>query len=571
MSPLLFNTYYRYAELTAFIQDFAARFPQLCRVTEIGKSYEGRAIWLLTLTNTDTGPDTDKPAFWVDANIHATEVAPSICALYAINKILNGYGTDPQITRLLDTRALYIVPRVNPDGAELYLQPEGHRRVRSSTRPYPFTEPRDGLHEHDIDGDQRILFMRLKDPNGAWKAHPDEPRLLIPRALDGSDSGPFYRLFTEGAIQNYDGLLIKEAPAVEGLDMNRNFPVEWVTNAEQPGAGPYPTSEPEVRALVQFIVDHPNITGAITFHTYSAVYLRPSSTRPDSDLPSQDLWTYQKLGEHVKRLTGYPAVPLYHDFKYHPKQAIKGVFDDWMYDHIGVYSWTCELWSPQRAAGIDLSKRPEGSSGSGSRYIDWYRDHPIEEDVQLLKWVDENTGGKGYVNWYTFQHPQLGEVELGGWDWELIWRNPPPHLLEKEIAPHADLIVWQSLISPQLEFREVTATALGEGVFRVRTVVQNSGWLPTYITAQAKDKKLARGLEFDLSLPEGATLMTGELKVEAGQLEGRSTKHTIFWNSDPTDDRAKAEWVVRAAPGSEVTITAYQPRAGRVKAVVKLQ
>jgi murein tripeptide amidase MpaA len=568
MPELRFDTYYRYTDLTAILQDFAEKFPALCKVSSIGKSYEGRDIWLATLTHTATGPDTDKPAFWVDANIHATEVSPSACALYTIHKILNGYGSDAPITRLLDTRTLYLVPRMNPDGAELFLD-RRHRRVRSSVRPYPRLDEQDGLYEVDVDGDGRLLTMRLQDPNGPWKLHPDEPRLLIPRAPDDDPTaGPYYRLLPEGLIRNYDGAIVKLAPDLEGLDLNRNFPLEWTFESEQSGAGLYPTSEPEVRAVVQFIVDHPHITGGISFHTFSGVYLRPYGTHPDEHFNAEDLWRFQEIGKHATRLTGYPAVSVFHDFKYHPKQTIKGVFDDWMYDHLGVYAWTCELWSPQRQAGIDLTKRPDGK---GSQYIEWYRDHPIEDELKLLKWNDEQLEGKGFVRWYKVQHPQLGEVELGGWDDDYCWRNPPPPLLEKEIAPHADFIVFHALISPLLEFKEITVTPVGEGAFHIRALIQNTGWLPTNISDRAKEKKLIRPLEVEIALPEGAVLVTGERKVEAGQLAGRALKNTTYWNADPTDDRAKVDWVVRAPKGASVTLTAAHQRAGRLTRTVTLR
>ena len=160
MNKPAFDRFYRYAELTDLLNALAGAHLDLCAITSIGRSHEGREIWMATLTSAKTGPASDKPAFWVDANIHATEVSPSTCALYAIYKALSGYGSDAQLTRLLDTRALYIVPRANPDGAELFLD-ERHRRIRSSTRPYPLKERQDGLHLADIDGDGRILSMRV--------------------------------------------------------------------------------------------------------------------------------------------------------------------------------------------------------------------------------------------------------------------------------------------------------------------------------------------------------------------------------------------------------------------------
>ena len=161
-------------------------------------------------------------------------------ALHLIDKLLRGHGSDPKVTRCLDTRVFYVVPRLNPDGAELALA-DKPKFVRSSVRPYPRLDEQDGLYEEDIDGDGRILMMRIEDPNGAWKAHPDDPRLLTPRDPDeGPEDGTFYRLLWEGLIRNYDGVQIKVAPPLEGLDLNRNFPVEWKPEGEQYGAGPFP-------------------------------------------------------------------------------------------------------------------------------------------------------------------------------------------------------------------------------------------------------------------------------------------------------------------------------------------
>jgi murein tripeptide amidase MpaA len=551
---LRFDRFYRYDELTEILQGWAEGRPDLYRLDSIGQSYEGREIWLATLTNFETGPDLEKPGFLVEANIHAIEVTGATAALHLIDRLLSGYGSDDQVTRLLDTRVMYVVPRLNPDGPELALA-ERPRFIRSSTRPWPLAEEVDGLYEEDLDGDGRILMMRVQDPNGAWKAHPDEPRLLVRREPDDV-GGTYYRVLWEGRIRNYDGVTIKIAPPLEGLDLNRNFPMEWAVEAEQYGAGPFPTSEPEIRAMVQAIVDRPNITGHIAYHTFSGVHLRPYSSYPDDHFPTGDLRTYKLLGAKATEITGYPAVSIFHDFKYDPKQTVKGGANDWFYDHLGVYSWTTEFWSPQREAGIE-----------GYEFIDWLREHPPEDDLKLVRWSDEQLDGKGYVEWYRFEHDQLGEVELGGWDLMYCWANVPPRFLEREVSPHTELAIWHALVSPKLELRSVDVEELGDGAWLIRLVVENTGWLPTSISEKAVERKAVRPLEAEITLPEGAKVVGGEKKVELGQLDGRVHRRSLLWwaSNDATSDRAKVEWVVEAPAGSSVTVEARHQRAGTVR------
>lgn len=561
MPNVKFNRFHRYGELTQILKAYAKEYPNLIRLASIGKSHEGRDVWLVIVTNFKSGDDAEKPAFWVDGNIHATEVTACVAALYLINTLVTRYKKDANIARALDTRAFYIVPRVNPDGAEWALA-DKPRYIRSSTRPYPYDEDQlDGLMSgEDIDGDGRILQMRILDLNGAWKAHPDDPRLMV-RRDPIETGGKYYRILPEGLLKNYDGAMIHVRAPKQGLDLNRNFPAGWRPEADQRGAGPYPASEPEAGNLVDFVTKHPNITGTISFHTMSGVLLRPYDDRSDDEFPTEDLWTFQKIGDKGTQITGYPNISVYHDFKYHPKQVITGGFDTWAYDHVGVFSWTVEFWSPMKQAGIEKYK-----------FIDWYREHSVEDDLKLLKWNDEVLKGRGYVNWYPVKHPQLGKVELGGWDFMNMWDNPPLEFLEKEIKPLPEWIVWHALISPKLAPWEISSTSLGKDTFRVRLVVENTGWLPTYVTKKALERKVTRGVIAEIILPKGASLESGKQREELGELEGRAYKPSfVDETEESTTDRVKVEWVVKAKKGTKVKLTAKHDRAGVVKLEILLK
>ncbi len=560
MPDVSFDRYYRYDDLTRILHAFVEEYPQLAQISSLGPSYEGRDIWLVTVTNTTTGPAEEKPAFWVDGNIHASEVSPSSACLYLLNRLLTRYGRDKRITYLLDTRTLYICPRINPDGAEWALA-DKPRIVRSSTRPYPYDEdPLGGLIDEDVDGDGRILMMRFPDPHGPWKKHPTEPRLLVRREPD-EYGGEYYRVIPEGPIEDYDGINITPQRKKEGLDLNRNFPAAWRQESEQSGAGPYPVSEPEVRAVVDFVAAHNNINGGVSFHTMSGVLLRPFGDKPDTDMPAEDLWTYQKVGAKGSEMIGYPHVSIFHEFKYHPQQVISGGFD-WIYTHLGMYMWAVEIWSPQRQAGI-----------ANMKFIEWYREHPLEDDLKLLKWSDEQLNGQGYVDWYPFDHPQLGKVELGGWNFMYAWRNPPPQFLETEIAPFSSWIIYQALATPRLELFKAEVKPLGGGSYRVTLALQNSGWLPTNTSRMALKNKVVRGVVAEIELPANVTLETGKRREELGQLEGRHlTGPTAHPRSvgQPTGDRVKVEWVVHAPAGGTINLIARHERAGFVRTSLTL-
>lgn len=553
------NHYFTNQELNQLLPAWAAQYPDLLEVSTLGQSYQKRPIWLLTLTNKATGPDREKPAVWLDANIHATELAGTTTTLHIAESLLTGYGKDPQITRLLDHSVYYIVPRLNPDGAELALA-ANPRYVRSGVRPYPWEEKAEGLHEMDIDGDGRVLQMRLRDPNGDWKISTLDPRLMEKRQPH-DQGGEYYRLLPEGLLEDFDGYLVKVAPPLEGLDFNRNFPAGWRPEGEQHGSGPYPASEPEIRAVLDFISHHPNISLAITYHTYSRVILRPSSMRPDDELDTSDLWVFKKIGEIGSQITGYRCVSVFHDFKYHPKEITTGAFDDWMYDHWGAFAYTIELWDIATEAGIKDRK-----------LIEWFREHPHTDDVQILQWALENAGPDAYVDWYEFDHPQLGRVELGGWNRMFTWRNPPPPLMGAEAGRNAPFALALGDMLPRLSLHTLELTPLGSGDYRLNLVVENAGFLPTYTSQQGKKCGQIRPVRAELELSEGVTLVNGKRRMELGHLEGRSNKLevTSLWSDSSMDNRARTEWVLHGPAGATIKVHVLSERAGALHRAIQL-
>jgi murein tripeptide amidase MpaA len=556
---IAFDKYHRYAELVEDMKALAEAYPNLSRLYSIGKSYEGRDLWLLEITNSATGDHGDKPGYYVDGNLHAGEVTGTACALYTAWYLLSNYGKDEEITGLVDSTSFYILPRVSPDGAELYLTTPYF--LRSSVRPYPFEEEQDGLYPEDIDGNGQILQMRVPDPDGEWKVSARDPRLMIPR-LPHEFGGQFYRLYQEGLIRGFDGVEIKAAPARRGLDMNRQFPVSWEPESKQAGAGPYPLSEPEARAVAEFLLSQKNIVGGQSFHTTTGIILRPSSFQSDEKMAPKDRIAWNAIGQVGEELTGYPAVSVYDGFAYQKEKPIKGSFLDWCYENLGTMIFSTELWDLRVRAGLDRVP-----------FLDPYRKRdPEAEGLAMLAWNDREMAGEGFVGWVDFDHPQLGRVQLGGWRMKDLLQNAPLRFLKAEAHKNALFCVKHAGASPQLAIARAVAEHLGDGVYRVEVVVKNRGYLPTNVTEKAKDVKAVKPVTVELTLPEGAELILGKAKEEAGHLEGRILPSPGFYPGNNVNQREKRlEWIVKAPAGGDLSVKAISEKAGKVSTTLSLR
>lgn len=550
-----FDRFLRYDELTAWLQQTAEAHPDLLTVESYGTSHEGRTLWIATVTDASTGAHDTKPAHWVDANIHAIEVTGGVAALYLIHHLVTGFGSDPTVTEALRTRTFYVVPRVNPDGVEWALA-DSPRFRRSSVRAWPWHDAHEapGLHERDLDGDGKVLSMRIVDPHGAWMASPEEPQLMVRVPPEGAPAGVTrYRMLYEGDIVDHDGFTVPLPSPPQSLDMNRNFPAGWGTSVR--GSGDHPLSEPEIDGLVRAITARRNICGYNAFHTSGGVLLRPSSVEPDSKLEPLDLHVWKELAKKGTELTGYTAHSVYEDFTFDHRDTMSGAADDWAYEHVGVYSWTTEFWDViEKATG----KKP-------STFI-WYLGPSEEEELAVYRWAAEHAPGSHH-DWRPFTHPQLGEVEIGGWDEVFLWANAPGPMLRAEVAPHAEWAVYQAMWSPRLEVLHTAATSLGGDSWRVEVGIANTGYLPTTVTVKAAKAHLVLPLVAELS---GATVVGGPARLELGQLGGRLDMRFAYGKNDGTPERLLATWVVQAPAGTTVDVSVRHQRAGSVSTTVTL-
>jgi len=561
-----YGRYYTHEELHGLLETLTGAYPNLAKLYSIGKSLQGRDLWTVEITNTETGPAEEKPGLWIDGNTHSSEVTGSAVCLKTVGRLLEGYGEDEFVTGLLDTRAVYILPRVNPDGAEVFLTQPYHRT--GGGVPNPDFWDGEGHYEEDVDGDGVIAYMRIEDPAGDWKASRKDPRLMLKRGPeDAEDDGPFYRVMREGKFLKYKpGKEIVMAPKRFLGGTNRNYPAYWEPGGlPLGGAGPFPLWEREARAIADFWADHPNLSGIHTFHTSGGLILRESATRPDSWFQEVgcegDIAVYRLLAEIGKEQTGYPPISIFEDFTFEDDRPFRrGCATSFFYEHLGAYVFSVELWDWPRKLGFgDFMER-------GGVEFSWSR---LSEDDQLkeLQWIDENYP-EGFVDWHLHEHPQLGPVEIGGINTKYTRRNAPPG---KWLLEEADRCMMFALrhaaMLPLLRITDAQATKVSDGVYKVEAQIQNTGYLSTNVTQMGIRNKVSKPVVAEIELPEGAELVIGHEKIDVGHLDGRSAKLLLprVVGGDVIDKtRRSVEWVVKTeGPGPfQVGVVARCPRAG---------
>lgn len=551
-----FTHYLSDLQLSELLHDLADHYPQFVKLHNIGTSHQSRIVWLLEITNWATGNETSKPGFYIDANIHAEEICGTSVVVYTAWTLINDYGKDALVTRLMDEQVFYLVPRVNPDGAEI-IQTLPFYEWIGNGRYLPGEEQfGPGLHYADINGDGLIVDMRIRDDAaGEWKISSKDDRLMLPRLPDEED-GEYYRIIPEGKLIDWAGgdFVI---PRPQDGNLNRNWPSNWVPESQQYGSGEHPLSEPEVSAVVRWILGHPNISGMQCYHSHSGVILRPWLTFPDTHFLGSDKLMYQLLGEMGVEATGYPLISVFEDFT--PDKNLKryGSSIDWSFGALGIPTFSTELWDIFKAAGIQRT--------------DFYplRHFSEDEQLKLLRWQDEALAGDGFMPWTVFAHPQLGKVEIGGWKRIYTFRNPPPaQYLEEMARINTRFTLRHAAAAPKLRLRDQRFESLGGDLYRISVVVENIGFLPTHLSEQAIAMRAAKPVSVELRGPAGMQIIHGSAQQEIGHLAGRFQRNMAYTRFYDWPLSSKAvQWTVRLSDGdtSELEVVAGSPRAGTVR------
>jgi hypothetical protein len=569
-----FKHYHSLDEVNAILAQWAKEYPNLVELYAVGKSFEGRDIMQITITNKSTGKDTDKPAMFIEGNRHSGEVTAAESALWFAWHVLSSYGRDSEITRLVDAATLYVKPKNNPDGSDLYLLTA--QSNRSTVRP--FDDDGDGLLDEDppedLDGDGLILQMRKKvEPGkGTMIIDPDDKSgRLMKRAPAGQGD---YVMYSEGIDNDGDGRYNEDG--IGGLDLHRNYVENWRPmpgldftgrGFTQGGAGEYPLSEPETRAVVMFLLEHPNVSIGQTMDTSVPMLLHgPSTSRMDDSMFPEDLKIYRYFDAEGKKITGYPnAGDTYYDYANvgrgergargmrggeegpggaaEPRppsgSPIFGHSPDFGYLYYGAVWYGDELWNGGRLKDYDGDGQVTG--------------------IEQLRFIDEELGGKYFTPWHKFNHPQLGEVEIGGFNPKFWNQNPPPELLEAWAKKEAlfNIFLFKSLPRVKIAGSSLQPVKKAKDTYELTVTLVNEGFLPTALK-MADRVKIVRPDTVTVRLPAGMEFSGSRARREIPFIPG--------------GQKTEARWTVKMTKPitGEAEITFSSTRGGVVKGTVKI-
>jgi hypothetical protein len=357
------DRYLNHQELTRALQGLANQHRSLASLEALARSDAGREIWLLTLGNPAGAPRDQRPALLLVANLEGNHLIGSSAALHTIEHLLTRYGQDDEVTRLLDEQTIYVVPRVNPDGAELYWSMPGYELPY---KPHPSAPDRGGMNireaGRDLNGDGLITLMRVRDPEGELMPDPNEPRLMRRADRSRAERGMF-KVYVEGIDPHDVEAYVPHGS--DGVNLNRNFPHEYLYF--QPHVGPHQVSEVESRALADLLFTRTNIAAVLTFSPYDNLRSPPPTQRsapsgtapgpptvPANVLP-QDRSFHQYISERFNDMTGLRGDGATDE---------AGSFPQYAYFQAGLPSFTTPVWSiPQDQAAPAVGPGGPGQGG----------------------------------------------------------------------------------------------------------------------------------------------------------------------------------------------------------------
>jgi hypothetical protein len=536
--PISWNRYNDYAAITEICRKLAAAHPDLCKLESLGKSFKGKELWCLTISDLKKGDANRKPAMYIDGNIHSNEVQGSEFAMYTAWYLLESYADNAFIKELLADKTFYIVPTINPDARDYFFhEPNTAHSPRSGL--IPIDNDRDGAVDEDpyddLDGDGSITMMRRRNPNGRFKQDPTDPRKMIQAGQE--EKGEYDVLGPEGIDNDGDGTVNEDAPTHQ-YDPNRDWGWNWQPNTIQGGAYKYPFSLPENRAVMEFVMKHPNIAAAQSYHNAGGMILRGPGAIEDIGTYNQaDIAIYDYLAKKGESLMpGYRYLVVYKDM-----YSVYGGELDWFYGGRGIYTFSNELWTGYLMFNKGNDDEPPTSDPSYTfdRYL-------------LFK--------DAFVEWKAYDHPQYGKIEIGGFK-KNFGRMHPGFLLEADAHRNMSFSVFHCYQTPKLSIDSIMEKDLGDDIKEVTAIISNQRIIPTHAS---------QDLKYKIEVPDrisltGATVLAG-MVVENRDLniskEQTYNPSVVEVPNIPGMGTVTVRWLVKG--NNNYTVNVYSRKGGTV-------
>jgi hypothetical protein len=586
------------------LRSLAGRLPG-ASVVEYGRSRGGRPLLALEVHRGEGDPAM-RPALLVVGGCESERLATVEMALALAERAgaVPDTGGDP-----LTSAVLYVIPDAAPDGRARVLA-GGPGWIGT-----PLDNDGDGRADEDgpddLDGDGALRWMRVWRTGGAFRADTADVRASVKADAAAGRPGQF-DLVREGKDDDKDERLNEDGPG--GVRFDANFPHAWALFG--PGAGLYPMSEPESKALADYVIARPNITAALVLSGEdnlggsgggaaaragvggrgrggrgggaggggagsggaagagasggagagaapgSGGAAKGGDSAADRAMPAggpSGSATYDLLGkESATRVTGGFGGP--------PREAITSVpeADQPFYDRAGK-SW-------QETVGIPKNGSTSGGAGSLSGWLRYQigaftlsaPGWALPDSAQFgsepgtLKYLAQTGATDAFREWRAVEHPDLPgrRVETGGFD-PLLGLVPPRGAVDSLGAKAGhfarSVLGWM----PRLVIDRADTRSLGDGLYRVTVEIVNEGWLPTALETGVTTRK-ARPVRAEIVAQEGVTVVGGPPVKLIPTIAG-------------SGGRERIEWIVKANSGTTIVARAATPRAGDARREVTLR
>ena len=522
-SQTLHEGYLDHARLTSALNDLKKAHPNVVHLSTIGMSREGRPIALVQLSqrHDNDAQQLTRPAILLIAGADARHRMGTELAIRATEQfLLNHQDT-------LEEVDILVIPQLNPDGAEhaVGINGGGTRRVVDADR--------DGLLDEDppldLNGDGLITHMRILEPTidepATHLADPAENRLNIsPKTSEGERAT--FRVMLEGIDADNDGRFGEDGHGEVLLD--RNFMHLW--KEHDPAAGPYPLSEPEARALADFVIANPRIVAAVVYGPNDSVISIPDTKPRDSTgrvpalLHPEDKAMQESFNALYKETTGQTRSS---------NSPSEGSIHGWLYAHRGIPTIATTGWGRPDPSPLPAAEKDEEGEQESQEPANETPTPRNGEDAGWLAYSDRDRDGAGFVAWEDFLHPQLGKVQIGGFTPGFM-ANPPIEVIETLAPGHARLLQELASRRARVEIDGPVVEEVSPGLYRVDVALRNEGQLPT-LTAMGKQSRAVRPISIRLEMDIN--------RIHDGQ------RVNLLRGLGPHGQRHQQRWLIR--PGEE--------------------